>query len=269
MKNENGAIQNCICDFDKRNGEWSKENLWVPFSPSATKIFLKFEMLCHEWRHFTDKTSITRQDNKTSITHVMSKTNHCLIFAFRATNAILDPDQAQPSWCLWPQKRLLLKLSNNNEQLSCGPSVLQSTQVKHTPQDYIDEFIIRKLNLLVFVHFRFISAFLYVHWSVNSHIRQLLNFYQLIFLEFDVNVLEGILTFKDFQSDQIHRSSCQILTPHYAWRNAHLNLTLVTGTTTGFIFQMVASLTESWGYAWPALTGKFFNLGWFSVFFVS
>ena len=107
------------------------------------------------------------------------------------------------------------------------------------PKDSINECIIRKLNLLVFVDFRFISAFLYVHWAVNSHIRQLLNFYQLRFLEFDVNVLEGILTFKDFQSDQIQRSSRQILTPHYAWRNAHLNLTLVTGTTTGFIFEMV------------------------------
>ena len=84
--------------------------------------------------------------------------------------------------------------------------MLQSGQVKCThprppSKDYIIEFIIRKLNLLVFVHFRFISAFLYVHWAVNSHIRQLLNFYQLSFLQFDVNVLEGILTFKDFQSD--------------------------------------------------------------------
>ena len=146
---------------------------------------------------------------------------------------------------------------------------VRSGRVYPPSKDSINECIIRKLNLLVFVDFRFISAFLYVHWAVNSHIRQLLNFYQLRFLEFDVNVLEGILTFKDFQSDQIQRSSRQILTPHYAWRNAHLNLTLVTGTTTGFIFQMVASLTESWGYAWPALTGKFFNLGWFSIFFVS
>ena len=77
-------------------------------SYSATKIFLKFEMLCHEWRHFkyakvnTDKTSVTR---------VIPKTFHCLIFAFRATNAVLDPDRAQPSWRLWPQERPLLKLS--------------------------------------------------------------------------------------------------------------------------------------------------------------
>ena len=36
---------------------------------------------------------------------------------------------------------------------------LQSSQVDRTPQDPIDEFIIRKLNLLVVVDFRFISAF--------------------------------------------------------------------------------------------------------------
>ena len=36
-----------------------------------------------------------------------------------------------------------------------------STQVKRTPQDYINEFIIRKLNPLVVVDFRFISAFLH------------------------------------------------------------------------------------------------------------
>ena len=129
--------------------------------------------------------------------------------------------------------------------------MLQSGQVECTPppplKDSINECIIRKLNLLVFVDFRFISAFLYVHWAVNSHIRQLLNFYQLIFLEFDVNVLEGILTFKDFQSDQIQRSSRQIFTAHYACRNAHLNLTLVTGTTTRFIFQIITSLIESCG----------------------
>ena len=37
---------------------------------------------------------------------------------------------------------------------------LQSRQVKRTPQDSINEFIVQKLNLLVVVDFRFISAFL-------------------------------------------------------------------------------------------------------------
>ena len=38
---------------------------------------------------------------------------------------------------------------------------LQSNQVKHTPQDAINEFIIQKLNPLVVVNFKFISEFLH------------------------------------------------------------------------------------------------------------
>ena len=52
---------------------------------------------------------------------------------------------------------------------------------------------------------------------------------------------------KDFQCDQIQRSSRKIFTSHYAYRNAALNLTLVTGTTNGFIFQIINSLIQSWG----------------------
>ena len=51
--------------------------------------------------------------------------------------------------------------------------------------------------------------------------------------------------FKDFQSDQIQRRSRKIFTAQYACRNADLNLTLVTGTTNGFIFQIINSLIES------------------------
>ena len=53
--------------------------------------------------------------------------------------------------------------------------------------------------------------------------------------------------FKDFESDQIQRSSRKIFTAKYACRNADLNLTLVTGTTNGFIFQIINSLIESYG----------------------
>ena len=38
----------------------------------------------------------------------------------------------------------------------------ESSQIERTPQDSISEFIIRKLNALVVVDFRFISAFLHV-----------------------------------------------------------------------------------------------------------
>ena len=55
-------------------------------------------------------------------------------------------------------------------------------------------------------------------------------------------------SFKDFQSDQIQTSSCKLFTAHFACGNSDLNLTLVTGTTNGFIFQIINySLIESWG----------------------
>ena len=52
--------------------------------------------------------------------------------------------------------------------------------------------------------------------------------------------------FKDFQSDQIQRNSRKIFTAHYACTNAALNLTSATGTSNGFIFQIITSLLESW-----------------------
>ena len=42
--------------------------------------------------------------------------------------------------------------------------------------------------------------------------------------------------FKDFQSDQIKRSSRKIFTAHYACMNANSNMTPATGTTNIFIF---------------------------------
>ena len=39
---------------------------------------------------------------------------------------------------------------------------LQSNQVKRTPQECINEFIVQKLNPLLVVDFRLISAFLHV-----------------------------------------------------------------------------------------------------------
>ena len=80
---------------------------------------------------------------------------------------------------------------------------------------------------------------------MNSHAIQLRNFYQLSFPECDVMSSMKFNPFKDFQSDQIQRSSRKIFTAQYACRNADLNLTLVTGTTNGFIFQVINSLIES------------------------
>ena len=68
-----------------------------------------------------------------------------------------------------------------------------------------------------------------------------------VFLNLMYISFKKLNSFKDFQSDQIQRSSRKIFTAHYACRNAALNLTPVTGTTNGFIFQMINSLIESWG----------------------
>ena len=62
--------------------------------------------------------------------------------------------------------------------------------------------------------------------------------------------------FKDFQFDQVQRSSGKIFTAHYACRNAALNLTPVTGTTNEFIFQIINSLIESWGVCLTCLDCK-------------
>ena len=53
--------------------------------------------------------------------------------------------------------------------------------------------------------------------------------------------------FKDFQFDQIQISCPKLFTARYAFSNSDLNLTPVTGTTNGFIFQIINSLIESWG----------------------
>ena len=70
--------------------------------------------------------------------------------------------------------------------------------------------------------------------------------------------------FKDFQSDQIQRSSRKIFTTHYTCRKAEKNLTSVTGTTNGFIFQIINSLIESWGVSLTCLdcNGKWNAANW-------
>ena len=67
----------------------------------------------------------------------------------------------------------------------------QSTQVKRTPHDYINEFIIRKLNPLIVAGCGFqihVCILACVMSCEYSHSIQLRNFYQLSVPEFDVNV---------------------------------------------------------------------------------
>ena len=49
-----------------------------------------------------------------------------------------------------------------------------------------------------------------------------------------------------FQSDQIQRSSRKIFTAQCECKNADLNLSLLDGTTNGFILQIINSLIEPW-----------------------
>ena len=73
---------------------------------------VKDEMIICEWVSFSDKNlseirnamssvktfQIAKLNaDKTFMTRVMPKKINCLIFAFRATNAVLYPDRAQPS----------------------------------------------------------------------------------------------------------------------------------------------------------------------------
>ena len=62
----------------------------------------------------------------------------------------------------------------------------------------------------------------------------------------DVNVLKQFYPFKDVQSEQIQKISHKIFTAQYTYRNANLNLTVVTGMTNRFIFQIINLSIESW-----------------------
>ena len=103
------------------------------------------------------------------------------------------------------------------------------------------KFIIQKLNPLVLVDFRFISAFFACVIS-REFTREAVRKFQPT--QFPSNLTQmsskKFHPLKDFQSVQVQRSSHNVFTAHYVCRNAKLNLTLVTGTTiNGLIFQII------------------------------
>ena len=120
------------------------------------------------------------------------------------------------------------------------------------------EFIIQKLNPLVVVNFRFISSFLHAYCEPWIHTQ---GSYKISSTSFSLNLTlmswKQFYSFKDFQSDQIQRSSRKIFTTHYACRNAYLNLT--PGKTNGFIFQIINSLIEFWGVRLTCLNCNVFK----------
>ena len=96
--------------------------------------------------------------------------------------------------------------------------ILQSNQVKRIAQHYINEYLIRMLNPLVVVDFRFIWILACVMSSELTFeiVMKFLN--SSVFLEFDVNVFKAILSIQRFfQSDRIqrgHRKKTSLLITH-------------------------------------------------------
>ena len=88
-----------------------------------------------------------------------------ILFLFqRFLTSIVDWHLKKYSSFFVTQSNLPAATRNSREVLhyiDCFFHTLQSSQVKCTPQDFINEFIIRKWNPLVLVDFRFISVFLH------------------------------------------------------------------------------------------------------------
>ena len=76
---------------EKFIGEWGKVNVRVPFTD---KDLSEIRNAISRVKTFQIPKVNT---DTTSVTPVIPKTIHCLIFTSRATNAVLDPDRAQPS----------------------------------------------------------------------------------------------------------------------------------------------------------------------------
>ena len=133
---------------------------------------------------------------------------------------------------------------NARDQVTKKERVIQSSQVKRTPQ-WIYCSKVECVGSCRFQIHLCILACLMSKISTSS-----------VFLNLFLMSLKKFNPFKDFQSDQIQRSFCKIFTAHYACRNADLNLTLVTGRTNKFIFQIINSLIESWGVRLTCLDCK-------------
>ena len=85
-----------------------------------------------------------------------------IFFCFHRNLSITGPKKLKcllgDSDCLRKEN---LRLRLRRKRCRCA-NLLQSNQVKRTPQETINDFIIQKLNSLLVVDFRLISAFLYV-----------------------------------------------------------------------------------------------------------
>ena len=92
-----------------------------------------------------------------------------LLFDFRCTTIVhngfgiqLNDESYNCSFTFYGDRTELSTVCVINFILHKVDLQLQSNQVKRTPQEYINEFIIQKLNPLLVVDFRLICAFLHV-----------------------------------------------------------------------------------------------------------
>ena len=116
---------------------------------------------------------------------------------------------------------------------------LQSSHVKRTPQDSINEFIIRKLNPSVVVDLKIHLCIPACVMSSEFTREVVMKFLPAQFSAWIwCKCLQGTFTHsKIFLSDRIKRSYRKNVIACYACRNADLNLKMVAATTNGFIFK--------------------------------
>ena len=107
------------------------------------------------------------------------------------------------------------------------------------PPRFHNEFIIRKLNPLVVVDFRFISAFLmsreFTREAVTKFLPAKVPWIWCKCLSQKLNPFKAIFNPTKYKEVLVQYS----LLDCYACRNADLNLSLVTGTNNWFIFQNI------------------------------
>jgi len=127
---------------------------------------------------------------------------------------------------------LQLRLGTYSQARSSFPHPPPPPPPSPPPQGSIKEFIIRKYNTLVVVEFRFIS----VLWCKCLR--------------------SNFIHSKTFNLTKYKEVLVKLFTAYYACWNADLNLTLVTGTTNGLIFQIIPSLIESCGVRFTCLDCK-------------
>ena len=110
--------------------------------------------IAHLGRNKTKQITLKFVESVSSF-HELMRPFDWLIMTTTLTKMLFDPDFVVPevaAWQIW-----ICDCWEFNDF-----PLLQSNQVKRTPQEYINEFIIQKLNPLLVVDFRLISAFLHV-----------------------------------------------------------------------------------------------------------